>query len=218
MKKVIILMCSFLILIVSACSSNAEGNEEKINLEEIEKIFIKNGSQKLSLISTNSNELKVSSGKKDVEISTNGSEITLKPKQQLVQIGPRFNQHSELKVEIPSDYNGQVIVNGSSGDVTAEGLELVDLIVNSKSGNIKLDFTKIDSNIEVDTVSGNVEVVLNNNQSNLNLKAQTTSGNQVIAIALDEIINQSNKNFEGISGDRSLSVHILTVSGNITIK
>ncbi len=211
-------MCSFLILIVSACSSNAEGNEEKINLEEIEKIFIKNGSQKLSLISTNSNELKVSSGKKDVEISTNGSEITLKPKQQLVQIGPRFNQHSELKVEIPSDYNGQVIVNGSSGDVTAEGLELVDLIVNSKSGNIKLDFTKIDSNIEVDTVSGNVEVVLNNNQSNLNLKAQTTSGNQVIAIALDEIINQSNKNFEGISGDRSLSVHILTVSGNITIK
>lgn len=211
-------MGSFLILIVSACSSNTEGNEEKINLEEIEKIFIKNGSQKLSLISTNSNELKVSSGKKDVEISTNGSEITLKPKQQLVQIGPRFNQHSELIVEIPSEYNGQVIVDGSSGDVTAEGLELVDLIVNSKSGSIKLDFTKIDSNIEVDTVSGNVEVILNNNQSNINLKAQTTSGNQVIAIALDEIINQSNKNFEGRSGDGSLSVNILTVSGNITIK
>ncbi|MEI3598601.1 MULTISPECIES: DUF4097 family beta strand repeat-containing protein [unclassified Oceanobacillus] len=218
MKKAIILMGSFLILIVSACSSNTEGNEEKINLEEIEKIFIKNGSQKLSLISTNSNELKVSSGKKDVEISTNGSEITLKPKQQLVQIGPRFNQHSELIVEIPSEYNGQVIVDGSSGDVTAEGLELVDLIVNSKSGSIKLDFTKIDSNIEVDTVSGNVEVILNNNQSNINLKAQTTSGNQVIAIALDEIINQSNKNFEGRSGDGSLSVNILTVSGNITIK
>lgn len=162
--------------------------------------------------------MKVSSGKKDVEISTNGSEITLKPKQQLVQIGPRFNQHSELIVEIPSNYNGQVIVDGSSGDVTAEELELVDLRVNSKSGSIKLDFTKIDSNIEVDTVSGNVEVILNNNQSNINLKAQTASGNQVIAIALDEIINQTNKNFEGISGDGSLSANILTVSGNITIK
>lgn len=211
-------MGSFLILIASACSSNTEVKEEKVNLEEIEKIIIKNGSQKLNLISTNSNELKVSSGKKDVEISTNGSEITLKPKQQLVQIGPRFNQHSELIVEIPSNYNGQVIVDGSSGDVTAEELELVDLRVNSKSGSIKLDFTKIDSNIEVDTVSGNVEVILNNNQSNINLKAQTASGNQVIAIALDEIINQTNKNFEGISGDGSLSANILTVSGNITIK
>ncbi|MEI3606172.1 DUF4097 family beta strand repeat-containing protein [Pseudogracilibacillus sp. SE30717A] len=217
MKNILSLILLVFLTLLSGCNSEGEDNE-LIDLDGVDTIYILNGSTNVNLTNTEDTNLEVNHGNYKLDIKQDKSEILLNVKKSWYQFGPRVNLNKKFKIAIPKDFSGKIILEGGSSNITSDNLQATDLDIKTRSGNVTIEYVNFQSNLEVNTVSGNVDISLNNDSPDINLKVNTVSGNQMVAVPLDKINLQKENRIEGTSGNETDNVHVETTSGNISIK
>ncbi|MCM3342559.1 DUF4097 family beta strand repeat-containing protein [Paenibacillus sp. MER TA 81-3] len=223
MKKRFIMLLVLVMFFLSACGhANDDGTEDfqSVSLKDIDILQVDHGSVKLNVESADIDSLEAS-----LLLYDNGPGIVMDKSKRKIKIRLKndvsrllkIGQMPQLQVRIPSDYMGQVVVDGSSGSVTARELETHSLQITGKSGNISLDFAKFHSDIRVSVTSGNVKVSLNEVNPDVSWILQSGSGRRSITIPLEDH-RQNNRKTEGQSGSGSYEVHLKTSSGNISVQ
>ena len=215
---VLLLMLS-VISLISACSTYETEENRYSSLNGIETIYINHGSTTVYLHSGETDELQTSFVSNDngpgVNIDTTKNQLKLSMKsdiRRLFNIGAMPTLH----VYIPSAYKGKVVVEGSSGRVHVTDLEVIELDIRGKSGNVSMDFLDIKTNINVSVSSGNVNLSVRNKDTDANWLLQSNSGKRSVAFTLDHH-SSTRKKTSGQTGKGSFIVDISTSSGNIRI-
>ena len=219
MKKHYIFFIFFILLLLTGCGSSDEKHLKTAKVDDIKTIFIDHGSANLLLQSANQLNIEASYNKREITLDKSHEQITLGVEKKMFTIGPKLNKNAEFKVTIPNDFKGKVVINGSSGNISSDQLSTSNLEIETKSGNISIVFADFGSDIHVVT-SGNVELGLNEEQPDVQLKSKTRSGSNIIAlpilISLNEL--QDEKEIEVISGNGKFDINIKTGSGDITVR
>jgi DUF4097 and DUF4098 domain-containing protein YvlB len=83
-----------------------------------------------------------------------------------------------------ADLRGPVTLELSSGEVTAERLDVPTFRASSSSGDLRLDFATAPSAVEVDVSAGEVDVALPAGGT-YRVQAETSSGEQSVSIPTD---------------------------------
>ncbi|WP_258276500.1 DUF4097 domain-containing protein [Paenibacillus sp. SC116] len=191
-----------------------------VSLKDIQTIYINHGSTALHVSSYDGEDLKTSFIAYDdgpgIKLDKSKSELNISLKSDISRM-LNLKDKPELFVQIPSQYEGRVIIKGSSGQVNIQDTNAETLEVRGKSGNITMDFSEIKNHIDISATSGNVLLKLERKDSNANWHLQTSSGKRSIAFPLDNH-TFTNKKTEGQTGDGTYSVQMKTSSGNITVK
>ncbi len=113
------------------------------------------------------------------------------------------------------DYTGDINISNVSGDIVLEeGMQNDNIEIITVSGNINIE-QEDSSNIYIESTSGDVGIELSKN-ARFYLKAESVSG------AIDnsfpiKITSSSGRSLEGVIGDDSKEIIISTISGNIDI-
>ena len=122
MKKIYIFL--FLsVLLFSGCTSGGKSKAETADLTHTEAIYIEHGSTNVHIKSTDQSKLEASHPKPIIEMKQGKKEISIHAKKSKFHIGPKINFNKKLHVNIPKDYQGKIIINGASGNITTEGIE-----------------------------------------------------------------------------------------------
>lgn len=216
MKKLCIAFMLLVMLLLMGCAS--DGEETQIaNLEDVNTIYIEQGSHDIIIESADQQDVEANYGR-GVTLEQSGEKITIGVKKSLLPFGPKVNLGDEFKVIIPTDFNGDVVMEGNSGDISSELLANYNLEFTTKSGDVSLVFTEFQSNVKVVSKSGNVDIVIQEDNPNMKLKTKTASGNNTIAfpVSLDEADN--GKEIDAVSGEGTFTLDIETKSGDISVK
>lgn len=123
----------------------------------------------------------------------------------------------QLSIRIPTNYDGKIMIGGSSGSVKIKNLNTNKLDIKGSSGNVSLDYLEINGDINVSIKSGNLLFNLEDKDSNIHWLLQSGSERRSVAIPLENC-QQNNRKTQGQTGDGSFNVQLQTTSGNITIK
>lgn len=209
--------------LLSACGSvNRNGSDEtqQFSLQEIETLQIDHGSTKLFIESADIKSLEATLRLYDdgpgVVMNHSKQKLDIRLKSDVTRI-LHLGQQPQLHVRIPLNFKGHVIVQGSSGTVTGTDLQTHSLEVTGKSGNINLEFAKLQSDVHVEASSGNINLTLHDENPNARWVLQTGSGRRSFSIPLEDL-KQSNRKSEGRTGSGSYEVKLKTGSGNISIE
>jgi len=208
-------------LLLSACNSTDEnGNLQRVTLEEVEVLEIDHGSTTLYVETTDVEALEVSllrnSKSAGAVVDKKGERVRIHLDNDITRM-LNIGKMPQLSVKIPANYEGKVIIEGSSGNVTGTGLQNHSFQVKGKSGNISLAFLRLNNDVEVSATSGNVNIQLDEKTPDATWVLQSGSGRRSIAVPLEDS-GQSNRKTEGRSGDGRHEVKLKTSSGNISIK
>ncbi|MEO4053770.1 DUF4097 family beta strand repeat-containing protein [Solibacillus sp. CAU 1738] len=206
------------ILFLSACGSNEEDTKNTV-LKEVKNIYIDHGSTTVEVESADIELVEAS------WLNNNGPGIIFDEEKEQINIRLEsdfrniinIGKMPQLSVRIPTNYEGKVTIEGSSGNVKIKNLNTQNLYIKGKSGNVSLDYLEINNDINVSIKSGNVLLALEDKDSNVNWVLQSGSGKQYVAIPLEDS-KQSNRRTQGKTGDGSFTVQLQTTSGNITVK
>ena len=220
MVKSISLNLLFVLFILTGCSTGEEDivvSKESIN--DVEKIIINFASTDVNFLPSESDELEIF-----LTVYDNGPGVILDKSSKRLSIEldnditRLFNLRKKptLEVRIPSEFNGKVILDGSSGNIYGEDLAQNEIDIRASSGNIKLHFLKISNDVELATTSGNISVIIDEKQPNLYLDIRTNSGRQSINLTLNKT-SQTKKGLKGSSGNGNNRMGIETKSGNINL-
>lgn len=221
MKKILYASMFFMLIILTGCG-NEQADDKNISLQDVETIKINHGSIRLELESSDEDSIEVMYDKSyglsidsGVSIRNHDGEITIDVNKRLVGIGRKPG----LIVRIPSVYNGNIITNGSTGKMNASSFKGDHIEINTKSGNVTVDFSEFHCNTYITTVSGNVELNLNTNEPDLRFRSTTVSGRQTVVLPLTSNNHQkSHKEMEGVSGKGTYEIEVKTTSGNISVQ
>lgn len=123
-----------------------------------------------------------------------------------------------LQVHIPSEYTGEIIVNSSSGNITATQLNGENIRLDTKSGNVSIEFAEFQSNVFITTTSGNVKLNLNTEEPDLRFHSKTASGRQTVTLPMKIDQNQSKNEISGRLGTGAYEIEIKTTSGDISVQ
>ena len=146
-----------------------------------------------------------------------------------------YDVNTKLDVRIPSDYANEIKINGVSGNVESSNLNLKALECGMISGDVKLSRSTIDRfncasvsgdldigfsqqtpDIEVETISGDVEVEIPE-ETGFRLDWSTVSGD--IQNDFPIIISSSSRNsLIGTFGDPMSEITVQTVSGDLKLE
>ncbi|MGG3283234.1 DUF4097 family beta strand repeat-containing protein [Paenibacillus solani] len=209
------------LLLLSACNSTDEnGNLQRVTLEEVEVLEIDHGSTTLYVETADVEALEVSllrnSKSAGAVVDKKGDRIKIHLDNDITRM-LNIGKMPQLSVKIPANYEGKVIIDGSSGNVTGTGLHNHSFQVKGKSGNISLAFLHLNNDVEVSATSGNVNIQLDEEPPDATWMLQSGSGRRSIAVPLEDS-KQSNRKTEGRSGDGRHEVKLKTSSGNISVK
>ncbi|MBP1997041.1 DUF4097 family beta strand repeat-containing protein [Paenibacillus eucommiae] len=146
-------------LFLSACSNNEEKEDLRtISLEEVDILHIDHGSTTLKVESANIESLEAS-----LLMNNNGPEIVIEEGKQKIKIRLKhvrrmlnIGRMPQLSIRIPTQYEGKVTIDGSSGNVKIRNLNTQKLNIKGSSGNVALDYIEINSDINVSVKSGSV--------------------------------------------------------------
>ncbi|BAK15279.1 uncharacterized conserved protein [Solibacillus silvestris StLB046] len=220
MVKSISLNLLFVLFILTGCSTGEEDivvSKESIN--DVEEIIINFASTDVNFFPSESDELEIF-----LTVYDNGPGVILDKSSKRLSIDVDnditrlFNLRKKptLEVRIPSEFNGKVILDGSSGNIYGENLAQNEIDIRASSGNIKLHFLKFSNDVELATTSGNVSVIIDEKQPNLYLDIRTNSGRQSINLTLNKT-SQTKKGLQGSLGNGKNKMEIETKSGNINL-
>ncbi|MBD8497287.1 DUF4097 family beta strand repeat-containing protein [Paenibacillus arenosi] len=191
-----------------------------VSLKDIHTIYINHGSTALHVSSFEAEELNASFIASDdgsgIKLDKSKSELNISLKSDIRRI-LNLREKPELFVQIPAEYKGRVIINGSSGHVHIQDTNAELLEIKGKSGNITMNFLGIKNHIDISASSGNVLLKLKRKDSDARWLLQTSSGKRSIAFSLDNH-TFNNKKTEGLTGNGTYSVQMKTSSGNITVE
>ncbi|MGG4264565.1 DUF4097 family beta strand repeat-containing protein [Peribacillus simplex] len=221
MKKYMGVLILLGLIILVACTNGEEAEDfQKTSLSNIDTIHIENASTKVNVVSADIEDLEVSLLLYDdgpgIIMDKGKRKITIGLKNDITRLA-KLGKKPELEVRIPSEFEGEIIVDGSSGNVVGKELKTHNLQVDVSSGNVKLDFLNFHSNVYVTTTSGNVDVSVNENEPDTTLSLKSNSGRRSVGIVLDEQ-QQRKKETKGTSGSGDYEVKLETASGNISLK
>ncbi|MGE7926006.1 DUF4097 family beta strand repeat-containing protein [Viridibacillus arvi] len=222
MKKYWMVMSVILtIIFLSACAEGEESEDiQMASLNDIDSIYIENGSIDIDVVSADIDELEsylhLYDNGPGVVMEEGGQKLTIRLKNDITRLF-KINRMPHLEVRIPTEFKGEIIVNGSSGSIVGKDLQTHNLRVNGKSGSVKLDFLRFHSEVHVTTTSGNVDISLNEYEPDATLLLKTNSGRRSVGIVLNDN-QQSKKETKGISGTGDYAVQLETSSGNISLK
>ena len=217
MKKYYVCLLLVGILLMSACSSDADS--QTMSIAGIESLNIDHGSTSLIVESADIDSIEASwlnINGPGIIVDEEGDQINIRLKSDLSNI-INIGKMPQLSVRLPNTYEGKVSIEGSSGNANVKNLQSQKLSIIGKSGKVTLDYPKINHDIHVSVKSGNVVVNLEDKGSNANWLLESGSGKRSVNIPLDDS-KQSKRKTEGKTGDGSFKVEIKTTSGNITIK
>ncbi|MBO5416705.1 MAG: DUF4097 family beta strand repeat protein [Clostridia bacterium] len=110
-----------------------------------------------------------------------------------------------------SCFFGEIDAEAVSGDIELSG-GCRSLDISMVSGNVKATFQSVPEEISVETVSGNIELILPDDISGFTLSSEAISDKVVIEYPTER------KNDKHIFGDGSTRIDIEAVSGKITVK
>jgi len=222
MKKYCMIMSVILtIMFLSACAEGGEGEDiQMASLKDIDSIYIDNGSIDIDVVSADIDELEASlllyDNGSGIVMAKGKQKLTIRLKNDITRLF-KIDRMPHLEVRIPTEFKGEIIVNGSSGSVVGKELQTHNLQVNRKSGNVKLDFLHFHSEVHVTTTSGNVDISLNEEDPDATLLLKSNSGRRSVGIVLNDY-QQSKKETKGTSGTGDYEVQLETSSGNISLK
>lgn len=219
MLKSISLKLLFVLFILTGCSTGEDIVVSKESLNDVEEIIINFASTDVNFLPSESDELEIF-----LTVYDNGPGVILDKSSKRLSIEldnditRLFNLRKKptLEVRIPSEFNGKVILDGSSGNIYGEDLAQNEIDIRASSGNIKLHFLKFSNDVELATTSGNVSVIIDEKQPNLYLDIRTNSGRQSINLTLNKT-SQTKKGLQGSSGNGNNRMGIETKSGNINL-
>ncbi|MFD2170538.1 DUF4097 family beta strand repeat-containing protein [Tumebacillus lipolyticus] len=217
--------CVYLLLVsmlfLSACSNDKETEElQTISLAEVDILHINHGSTTVVVESADIESLEAT-----LLMNNNGPGIVLDEGKQKIEIRLKndikrmlnIGKMPQLSIRIPTNYEGEVMLEGSSGNVKIKDLNTHKLDIKGSSGDVSLDYSVINGDVDVSVKSGNLLLNLEDKDSNIHWLLQSGSGRRSVAIPLENR-QQSNRKTQGQTGDGSFSVQLQTTSGNITVK
>lgn len=220
MKKRVLLLF-FTLIILSGCSFEEQEDFQRVSLQDIETLYIDHGSNKLILESADIEALEVSlllfDNGPGLVIDKGRNNIKISIKSDLARLF-KIGRMPQLKVRVPFDFRGKMIIDGSSGSVTATDLKTESIVVTGTSGNVSLDFADFYSDVRVSTTSGNVKLFLNAEEPDVTLNLNSKSGRQSIGILLEEDAQLKKGKTGGKAGSGIHHIDIKTSSGNISVQ
>ncbi|MDF9761377.1 DUF4097 and DUF4098 domain-containing protein YvlB [Peribacillus simplex] len=222
MKKYCMVMLAILtVMFLSACVEGKESEDiQMASLKDIDSIHIDNGSINVDVVSADIDELEASLLLQDngpgIVMDKGKQKLTIQVKNDISRLF-KVDRMPQLEVRIPSEFKGEIIVDGSSGNVVGKELQTHNLQVKASSGNVKLDFLHFRSEVHVTTTSGNVDVSLYEDEPDATLLLKSNSGRRSVGIVLNDH-QQSKKETKGTSGSEDYEVQLETSSGNISLK
>lgn len=214
----------FYLFILGACAK--EGGEEDFksrNLENIKVIEIDYGSTAITLESIETDSLEVI-----LRLKGDGPGIQLEEKEErlMVSVGSdiirllKLNKMPKLHVKIPSKYEGDIIMKGSSGKVSGENLSLSAsrLEVNGSSGGVNLDFQEYHSDLFIHATSGNVDIKVIKANLDVAWFVQSNSGNKIMNGIFVDKEQEGKRETRGVIGTGKYLLEVKTSSGNIKLE
>lgn len=220
MRKCCISLLMFCMFFLVACSNGGTMDLQSKNLEGIDRLHIDHGSTPVHIesaeVETLEAFLSMGSDNSGMVMVQKNKELKIQLKSDLRQI-VNIGRKPRLTIRVPMNYEGEVWLSGSSGNVKINDLQAGKLKIDSKSGNVSMDYQEINQDIDVSVHSGNVVLSLKNKDSNVKWQLKSGSGRRSVAIPWDKR-RDGHKSTEGLTGNGSYDVYIETRSGNISIK
>lgn len=208
------------LLCLPACTSAPAEDVQVIALQNIQTIQIDHGSTTLHILDSESDKLEASLIMHDDgpgiawDIDQNRLDISLKSDvARMLNIG----EMPELYIRIPAEYDGRLIVEGSSGKVRIQDWNAGELEVRGTSGSIKVNIPEIRNSVKISATSGDVHLTLERSFSNAHWLLESGSGRRSVTFSLEEH-EHTNRTTTGRTGDGSHQVHLKTSSGNIKVE
>ncbi|MDX8047233.1 DUF4097 family beta strand repeat-containing protein [Gracilibacillus sp. S3-1-1] len=217
-KHYIILIPLILFIFMQGCGLSGENHSQTANVDNIKTIVINHDSTNLFLRSADQQNMEASYSKQDITMDEEDEQITLGIKKDLINIGPKLNMNDKFEVTIPDEFEGNLVINGSSGNVSSDQLSTNNLDIETKSGNISISFEDFHSDVHAVTTSGNIDLLLNEEYPDIQLKSKTVSGDEMINIPISADESQDEKEIEDTAGKGSSEINVTTISGNITVR
>jgi DUF4097 and DUF4098 domain-containing protein YvlB len=219
---------------------------KEINFGNARKIEIRTTSTDTNIVPSNSNEVKASltgyvltTNPKSVpslEISQSGDVITIVEKRENMNIIGFYSSNTKLDIDIPKGFDGHVVYNGTSGNLSVTQFKLESLDAQLSSGDILLKNISLKNDLYASSTSGNVtiqeissdNVVLKSTSGDKKLTAITATGDIEIKAHSGntriEDITCSKISEECTSGDITVNkitadlFQITSHSGNVVLK
>ncbi|MEH6945059.1 DUF4097 family beta strand repeat-containing protein [Bacillus sp. JJ722] len=220
-KQLLVLVAMFAMLVLNGCSGDdGESSDiQRASLNDINTIYINHGSTSVNVESADIDELEayvlLYGNKSGVVMDKEARKVSIEQKKdftRLIKVGKK----PRIEVRVPSDFKGEIIVEGTSGNVVGTDLQTHNLQINGKSGNVKLNYLEFHSDLYVTTKSGNVDVSLNEDKPNAAIHLKTNSGGQSVSLPLADL-EQEEKETKGTSGKGDYEVKLISTSGNILL-
>lgn len=220
-KYLKIIFVIFISILLSACIKNEQSEDVHLaSIEGIDSIYIDYRSTNVYLISTTEDELKVV-----LHLFDNGPGVVMDEKSNSINVRVKshifrllkIGQKPQLEVQVPIDYTGDIILDGSSGNINGGITQMKNLQINGRSGNVTFDIEELRGDLDVTLTSGNINASLNNDQTDATVLLKSNSGRRSIDFLLDNL-EQTNKITKGTLGSGKYEINLETSSGNILIK
>lgn len=220
MRKFCICMLMFCMFFLMACGNEGTMNLQSMKLEGIDRLYIDHGSTPVHIESAEVEALEaflsIDRGNSGIVMTPKNKELKIQLKSDIRRI-INIGRKPWLTIRVPMNFEGEVLLSGSSGNVKINDLQASKLNIDSKSGNVSMDYQQINQDIRVSVYSGNVILNLRDKDSNVKWRLKSGSGRRSVAIPWDERQDKQ-KSTEGLTGNGSYEVYIETRSGNISIK
>ena len=126
------------LFLLSACNSTDEaGDLQRVMLEEVELLEIDHGSTTLYVETADVEALEVSllrnTKSAGAVVDKKGERVRIHLDNDITRM-LNIGKMPQLSVKIPANYEGKVLIDGSSGNVTGTGLQNHSFHVKGKSG------------------------------------------------------------------------------------
>ncbi len=201
-----------------SCSTEEWEEIQHTSIEGIETIVIDYRSTNVFIQPTDDDELKTA-----LLLHDNGPSFALKKGNGKINIRTKSNitrlfstQKPSLTISIPKNYTGEVVLKGSSGNVTGEDVQIEKLNISGSSGNVDLTFNEFMTHTSISLSSGNVAITVRE-QPDVSIDFKSKSGNQSIDFVLDEQ-GQTKQRTTGTIGKGTYPLQIKTTSGNVRLE
>ncbi|PTM58823.1 DUF4097 family beta strand repeat-containing protein [Desmospora activa] len=148
----------------------------------------------------------------------------------IMKIGGYLTDPPKVTVKVPKDYNQDLNLEGSSGNIELRNLNLNQLQFSASasnvngegitakringsttSGGISIAFGKFSTHMNLSSTSGNIDLNLNDESPDLTLRIATKSGSKSIDFPV------SGNEESGTIGDGTHQVQLDTTSGGISV-
>lgn len=199
---------------------NKVDDEKKADLQGINTIHAESISHDITLISTDSNEVKAhfyggyssssKSYKPELVVTRNGENLLIKVEDNVDGLMFSYRSNLKLDVYIPSQYSKSIEVKTESGEVASGEFSIKELSLETTSGDIKTEFINAEKAI-MSTNSGETNFKGKFTELNANSTSGDIISDNIVAINTNFESNSGKINFKGNSSE----LNVKSTSGDI---